>query len=768
MGTIKEILIFVYNYFANLINKIESDPDFFLTQGLHDLNNSLARCYNLYLNDVSWSWGWYSLMTLFVLFLIYFATRAYSYKISKFINRYILWIALFVWVCGIIVYIIGIYDKNLNALAVLPRAIISSFKMFVVSHDLARVREFLRGDALYMTLFSLIHFFAAYISFLFVFRLVDYKIKSSLAILQHKILKKSKGKDIHLFWGVNTPSCLLAENINASFSDTIIFIDIDKENDDSTTQKTSLGNITNVITIKNSEIERLDDIKALVDHCYDGPAAINIKEKQSGDVFGALGLNHIGDIVSMGNKVNIYFLSNDEADNIAGALNLQHDKRLLDINENVNIFIHARRDANNEVFDHYTLYNENTNKIQIKVVDSAHLSVMTLKEEDRFLPVNSVKRDRTTGLVESPFTSMVIGFGATGQEAFKFLYEFSTFIGKDLKKTPFKCYAIDEKMNKIEGFIREKMPKIGSDELELIQTPIDSKGFWEQIKATINDLNYICITINNDAEGLSLAVNLFKYALRYRDKSCRPMLKILLRCYNSINEKRMEAVARSLNKSVEGYNVEIHIFGKEQDIYKYDIIVNDKPLDLAKDFHFIYTKSAPVAQGGDKKVLEDKRKQWKHDFKEEGIKELMEGEKKYSRYHAVYDINCRIAQNISNVLHMRTKMILMGFEEERLSERLKLFKGYVESRNINSTVYQNCNQEDAQLLRNMAILEHERWASSHKLMGYTDSNSNDYIQKFHKCITSWDQLEDKYKAYDYNVVDTTIKLKFEELKNGKL
>ena len=116
--------------------------------------------------------------------------------------------------------------------------------------------------------------------------------------------------------------------------------------------------------------------------------------------------------------------------------------------------------ANNEVVDHYLQYDNHASWMEIKVVDSAILSVEKLKQDTWALPVNSVVFDSNTGIVSSPFAAMVVGFGGTGLEAFKFLYEYSAFVYKDGKKTPFKCYAFDERMDRIEGLIRTKMPAI--------------------------------------------------------------------------------------------------------------------------------------------------------------------------------------------------------------------------------------------------------------------------------------------------------------------
>lgn len=694
-----------------------------------------------------------SWVVLFLILLGIFIYLLRYNRIFEYLSRYILFSAFTVWLGGVLIYIVGFYSDKVNGLSVVLRAIISSFKMFVVSHDLARIPSFLQNDSLYMTCFSIIHFLAAFITFLFVFKMLGYKIKSSLNILKYRCMP-SENRVVHLFWGVNEASCLLAEDIHKNYpTEKIIFIDIDEEGEDGTQKKFTLSYITNIITIKNDELVRLDKIGVLIDHCYNGPAALNGTDVN--DIFGRLNLKSIGNIIQKCSKSYFYFLSDDEAKNIAGALNLQQDLRLQMMKHNKpDIYVHARRDANNEVFDHYSQYDENTKRMRIKIVDFAYLSMTSLKEDERALPVNCVEIDKTTGVVTSPFTALIVGFGGNGQEAFKFLYEYSAFIGPDMKKSPFKCYAIDEKMNNIAGYIREKMPAIGEDELSLIQASVDSEDFWTKVRAIINDLNYVVIALNNDAIGLSLAVNMFKYALKNRPKN-RPMLKIVLRCYSRSNEKRMTEVANNLNKSVEGYNVEILLCGEGKKLYCCKTILSDSTLVKAKEFNKVYENSELTAD-----------EQWEKNFGKDKILKLMNKEK-MSRYHAIYDINRRIAQNISNSLHYRTKMILMGFGgKEESSERLKLYYGYVQSRR-EQTVNYNCGEIDAQLLLNMAMVEHERWIASHKLMGYIYAPENDFVQKCHKCMDSWERLGEVIRSYDCNVVDTTIKMAYQAVASLK-
>lgn len=705
--------------------------------------------------------AWHILMCIILIFVIYFLIKSKKYKfLFDWIENKLVIFSILVWIGGVIVYMVGMYRYELNTLAIVPRAIIASFKMFAATNEQARVSIILQNDAIYMTLFSLVHILAAFITSLFIFKMIGYKMRSYLAIREHN----ASEKDVHLFWGVNEASCMLAKDIRLNKSDdTIIFIDVDKECDDNCQKKPSMSFLTNSITIKESEISRLENINAYVDHCYNGPASID--SSVNDDIFGQLKLNNIRKILQKCNSLNIYLLSDDEADNISSALVLQNDKHLKTLaieKSSPIIFVHARRDSYNEVFAHYSQYAEDSKKMKIKVVDSAYLSIQSLKQDDSALPVNSIKPNTQTGTVDSPFTAMVVGFGATGQEAFKFLYEFASFIDSNKKKTPFKCYAFDERMDRIEGLIRTKMPAIKEDELSLINASVDSTLFWETTREIINKLNYVVIALNNDTLGMSLAVNIFKYALKSRNSN-QPMLKIMLRCYDRCNETRMKDVENKLNVSARGFNVEIKLFSTSKKLFTYSNVICNNVYDEAKEYHYVYEN---LLLSPDKQWKLTSEELWKESFVETKVDgrtiSIIDKEMKkhsISRFHAIQEINRRISQNFSNSLHSRTKMILMGFDEKSLTDRLKLFDGYTRTPH---TITYHCNEEDANLLYNIALVEHERWIASHKLMGYTLAPTTDYVKKHHKCMCDFDQLEVEIQTYDCNVVDTTIKLAYEK------
>lgn len=679
-------------------------------------------------------------------------------KLFKWISDHIGICSIIVWSLGVLVYIVGFYKQELTALAIVPRAIIASFRMFVVANELARIPNTFQQDALYMTAFSLVHFAAALITFLFIFKMLGYKIRTTVRLIWHSWWR-SKNKNVHLFWGINDASCSLAKDKDIN-GDTIIMIDVDKEGENDSQKKTTISSITNIITIKDSEIALLDKIGALVDHCYNGPASVDTKSNN--DVFGQLRLNTVRKILQKSKSLNIYLLSEDEADNISSALSLQEDVHLKALKNNPTFFVHARRDAYNEVYAHYSQYATNigeTPKMKIKIIDSAYLSVQALKQSEDTLPVKCVKVNEN-GTVDTPFTAMLVGFGGTGQESFKFLYEFSTFIDSNKKRIPFKCYAFDEKMDKIEGLVKAKMTAITDKELCLIKTHVDSEEYWGWVKIIINKLNYVVVALNNDVLGMSTAVNLFKYALMMRDKNL-PMLKIMLRCYNRSNEKRMLEVEKRLNSSASGLNVEIKLFGTTDKLFTFNNVVANSVFHEAKVFHYIYENSLlPI----EKRWKLSVDKQWENSF----VKQIDDGsdvidatmkKRNISRYHAIYEINRQISQNYSNSLHCQTKMILMGFDKISTSEHLKLYYDYVRTR-VPLAVRYECDEDTAELLYNIAMVEHERWIASHKLMGFTYNGETDYVKKHHKYMCAFEELDEITQSYDCNVVDTTIKLSY--------
>lgn len=737
----------------------------------------------------SWNFWFFAGLAVFILLCVVF--RSTWKKVVDFLSHHLLIASLIVLIAGFLVYTWGYYNPELGWYSVIPRSVISSFKMFVVAHDLARVDKELFTNDIYMACFSLTHFVAALLTFLMIFKLVGFRLFSiiRLKILKWRFRFCSKAP-IHVFWGINEESLLLAESIkercekdSAMKDDRIIFVSIEKDSADMPRQKATLASVIDVVTLRNRELERLDKIDALVDNCHNGPSSVqpseNREDESPTDVFGSLRLRVLRKIVARAEAVNFYLLSDDEEQNVSGALNLQNDKTVTS-RDKVKIYVHARKTINAELFDTYAQYveqkdnvveesiadmysNDNgqskTYKPSVKLVDSAYKSVKRLKEIDGCLPVDCVEYDYRTGLVSSPFTSLIVGFNATGQEAFKYLYEHGSFIGKDKNKLPFKCYAVDQNMTAIEGIITSKVGYvIDSKELELINAEVNSKVFWDKVELLINDLNYAVIALNNDELGLQLAVNLFKLALRKRDNKLP--LKIALRCYDSRNIRMMHKAEKNLNESIEDSeinNVSLTVFGDQSKIFDYESVLSDAALVKAKRYNWVYEQTTPLYDKEKEEMTEDE--QWQKSFGLEAVNELKLKKASHgSLYHAKYEMLCKIEQNFANVAHAKTKLRLMGVEND--DKKLKALLEIARNRKSKTTDYRCDNAEYAELLHNMALLEHERFISARHLKGFVYAEEKDFVKKYHDCLCPLEKLNELKQSYDCNVIDTTIKMAY--------
>ena len=134
---------------------------------------------NILTNSPIWpTWALWTLAVVFVFTL--FICIPKLRRFLDYISDHLLGVTLIVWCFGIAIYTIGAYEENLGFWTNVPRAIISSTKMFLTGHDLSRMQKDLQADNTYMVLFSLTHFAAALISILFVIKLIGFKIKASI------------------------------------------------------------------------------------------------------------------------------------------------------------------------------------------------------------------------------------------------------------------------------------------------------------------------------------------------------------------------------------------------------------------------------------------------------------------------------------------------------------------------------------------------------------------------------------------------------------
>lgn len=75
---------------------------------------------------------------------------------------------------------------------------------------------------------------------------------------------------------------------------------------------------------------------------------------------------------------------------------------------------------------------------KLKLIDDSRAAVTQLKMEPEKThhPIDFVDIDKERGCVTSKFKALIVGFGSTGQDALRFLYEYSAFADEHGDKSP--------------------------------------------------------------------------------------------------------------------------------------------------------------------------------------------------------------------------------------------------------------------------------------------------------------------------------------------
>ena len=727
--------------------------------------------------------------------------------INKKIERNLFIYALLVSTLSTVAIYYGIGHSSERWLYDIVRSVIAAMGMFVGKLDLSIIS--IKENEHYIALILVLYICSLLTTVKLLLKFVFFRFTSWVSLKWNK--RHLSSKTINIFWGVNEASYMLASNIkeinsqepNKQQTDQIIFVHTNDIRDNDNQETIGAGRILDLMSLQRKDIEKLEDIGALVANCHIDLAHIDVKKPCKESIFTLLELEDIKQIISQGNKIRIFFLSESEEKNILQAINIMQDSFICSLKDKLHIYIHARRSSKNEIYNQHSLYS--ASKIKVSVVDSSFLSVAHLKQEVKYHPVSVVDIDTDTATVNRPFNSMVIGFGETGIEAFKFMYEFGSFVTKTGTKTPFSCIAIDTKMEQIEGAVRTQMPAIGSAELQLCNLDIHSKEFWDKLTETIKSLNYIFITINDDAQALSLAIDIYKYAMKLREGKLKNF-KIFVRAHTSDSARHMKDVEQKVNNAamteskVEQAEQCIVVFGTPEDIYTYDLIINETILLDAKLYHYNYAIAATEAAIAaaerakaevDKATTEEAKARAKavaaaaQAEAEQMLAELQaainasdDTEKPEDIYWKQYfgpkegvqlctakinEISFKVEQNISNDLHIGTKMALLGIVN---ADGIGQYSDIIASRKA-KTVYKTDTLASTRLL-NVSKCEHERWNSATRLMGFVRGNEKNFITYTHKSLCSWSQIADEAtQAYDCIVVEVSIDLFKNKLQTTK-
>lgn len=730
----------------------------------------------------------YNLAT--ILFIVILVSLVFLKRnIRKHIINHLMGYAIGIFFSGAVLYGLGFnYEGTAgNWLTLILRSVTASMEMFVSESELIEVQEAYKEDIIYMLLFAVTHFLAICVSAAFIIHLLSTRLKSYI----YMRLPWSKKKELFVFFDLSQESLTLAKDIHRkrkSKDYQIIFVKTPME--ESHLERFSFSHILSFADNRNETIEQLTEIGAFLTYSRKS-VSIGINENEWNETVGLNTLHRYIQRIANDEKFNTHFfcLSPNEENNINTAVVLS--KRYSD-DKNYSVYCRANHDSLTESFAN----------LNLKFIDSANLAVMELKKKVEYQPVSFVKPDTKMGVATKPFRSMIVGFGETGFEVFRFLYEFSSFVGKESKENPFHCDIIDPKAKQRENSLYLHCPgledKANKDEVHTIlfhEGTIESQR--NVVKELISNVDYIVVCTDNEKENLSIGIALLNLAYKYRSNSEK--LAIFIGINDNREYKKAQEIAKFYNecgkKDKEGnlYEFTLVPFGSKKQLFTYKNIIDEDVLNKAKEFYFEYQKTSNLL-GTDKEYdceanMDDEWDLRRKVKKQNVAKELWNKN----------ELTQKEAQDMANAWHIQTKLHLMGacsyckdtdyicIEKERRErlfgcidfvmqnlltrikearERKEDFKKSHEFILAKIAEYERehnvPNGEYSTLFENLARCEHMRWDASNRLLGYrtfenATSNDKHYLQKTHACMVPYEELlsneelRDTIK-YDYNTI----------------
>ena len=729
------------------------------------------------------------LLVILALFVIY------KRNVRKHIINHLMKYAIIVFGAGVVLYSCGFWYEGSegNIVVCLLRSVTASMEMFVSESELIEVREACKEDVIYMLLFAVTHFLAICVSAALIIHLLGTRLKSYVFMRW----PWSKKKELFVFFDLSQESLSLAKDIHRTRKSKdyqIIFVKTPME--ESHLERFSFSHILSFADNRNETIEQLTEIGAYLTYSRKS-VSIEMAENEWNETVGLNTLRHY--IQRCANtekhKTHFFCLSPNEDNNINTAVALS--KRYSD-DKKYSVYCRANHDSITESFAN----------LNLKFIDSSSLAVMELKKKVEYQPVSFVKPDTKTGVATKPFRSMIIGFGETGFEVFRFLYEFSSFVGKDSKANPFQCDIIDPKAKQLENSLylhcpglEEKANKDGVHTVLFHEGTIENNR--NEIKELISRVDYIVVCTDNEKENLSIGITLLNLAYKYRQNSDK--LVIFIGFNDNREHKKAQEIAMFYNgcgkKDKKGnlYEFSLVPFGSKKQLFTYKNIIDEDVFNKAKEFYFEYQKTSNLL-GTDKEYDCEASMDEEWNIRRKGKKQNVD-----KGLWNKNELTQKEAQDMANAWHIQTKLHLVGaccyckdtdykciakVRRERLlgcidfvmqqlmtrmkeaRERQEKFKKSHEFILAKIAEYEKeynvPTGEYSTLFENLARCEHMRWDASNRLLGYrtfvkAKGNDKHYLQKTHACMVPYEklltneELRDTIK-YDYNTILVSINM----------
>lgn len=709
---------------------------------------------------------------------------------------------LVLWALGWFIYTIALWSNpqmNLNVAEILGYSAMSSIDLFVFDIN-GNILDgitgyggvnlhFVKGALIVVSVFCALCTFSLVIN-LFLSRWI-----SNIHARFVKV-RKTENNHIYIFWGTGKKERTLAASIAQNDPrHLIVFIEPDKS-------ETDLNDgLNNVISYFSST----NPLAAETSH--DRHSMFLVSDNAPSDIDPAVlwtspGLERVAKLfariadnrpevtaadlekgISPDNEIHIFLIGDNRDKNVSEtkiiieALNSVSNKNERFKKIRKTVYCQTRKDAVTGIIE-----DSRTNLdlgVEVAIIDESHLSINLLKENVDLQPVSFVDietdDEKTVGAVKSPFNALIVGFGETGRDTLKFLYEFGAFLDfKDGKssRSEFHAFAVDAAMDSIAPNFLAANPAVDCSDSGLVsffRMTDNDVEFHRLVDRIANRLNYIVVSVGDDEANITIAVKILKAVRRRRDNLKN--LKILVRAYGRESFSHLNGVAAHYNnilREESGVDSLIQIFGQMEEIFRYETIVANKFKMMAVKYNKSYSDAYHLTEEGSQYPVE----YW--DSRRKAVL-------KKARCAQLDDLHRKELQDFSNAWHSLTKVRIINEVLSRhcgdvsvadLAESMFEAPDNVPQREISPVAVSYPALDKlfgapkfrnliSGLLTNLAITEHLRWTASHEMLGYT-YGPKDHVRKTHNCMVAWEDLPEmpasSLRLYDYLVVETTISL----------
>ena len=721
-------------------------PNSFIFDTIRDKSTSLINNVRELFDCIQFNIGRHYVFSIIVVFciIVFIVTswnvlkllrRGSKDKISR-RNSVFLSSAILVFSCGVMLYYIG-YDyggTDKNTFTLLLRSVLSSFEMFLSKSNLIGIANNCKDSEIYMFCFAVIHAAALTISTLFAVLCFGKRI---LYWWRGNIWRYIGTKAVtNVFWGLNERSFVLAHNIakNSDEKERFIFVDF-PIHEESPSKGQSFSGILGLFSYKMNALKRMSGLR----NCIMMRSSLRPSSIQdiNADFFDAMNIYRLKQILDKSKTVRFFILTSDEDANLKATIKILNKD--VCANSKLTIYCSARKNMLNRLIEERW---EN----KLKLIDDSRTAVTQLKMEPNKIhhPIDFVDIDKEYGCVKSKFKALIVGFGSTGQDALRFLYEYSAFADMDGNKSPVEIHVIDNNMSAVKGKFWQEVP--GMDILENKEVffhdlSAGSVEFDKFLNANIGQMNYVIVAAGSDETNMDIASMIMDKAFLYRTKKMSHF-KVFVRMYNDSSIVKLdEAVKVYKEFCSENEYAPLEYFGNTKELYSYNIIVKNHYEEEAIKFYNSYCKAV-----GSKTT-----------WGERCEKEIM----KLGKIYGKRSLRRKEGQDKANCQHCFTKMKLLNLTERQVSLSLpdwKKDKSIIDIEKEEITPWLIS-------LYNVSICEHLRWNASHIMLGYVPMTVEvrkliigtcDEVTKQHSCIKDWKELDCETQGYDYEVVKTTV------------